>query len=379
MGAWWPAASRRAAHEDSVLHVIEVESGTQHDLAIERVPGVVYWLADSSGFLYSQLAAPQPDAPPSARYLNSVVRLHRLGTDPQADPIVFGSGIHAAVAMDPIAYPFVEASADGRWLIGLVVPGTQAEVELYIAPAAGLADPATCPWCQVATVDDAVIGYALCGDTLYLLTQRDAPRRTVSTARVQEPDLATATVVVPQTERVIKGIHVVGDVLLTRDLAVGAGRLRRVDPQGGAIVEVPLPVEGTIAAWAGESSAPDLLLELMSWTVSARLYRYDTIAGTIKDTGWLPPSAIDMSAVEAHEVMATAADGTAIPLSIIHRRGLPRDGRHPALLVAYGSYGLIAYPPSFTPALRSGCTVSVACMVHTDVPTAPAAGCPRPP
>ena len=37
---------------------------------------------------------------------------------------------------------------------------------------------------------------------------------------------------------------------------------------------------------------------------------------------------------------ARAADGTAIPLSLLYRKGLRKDGRNPTLLYGYGSYGV---------------------------------------
>lgn len=36
---------------------------------------------------------------------------------------------------------------------------------------------------------------------------------------------------------------------------------------------------------------------------------------------------------------ATAADGTSIPISLIYRKGLKKDGQNPTLLYSYGSYG----------------------------------------
>jgi oligopeptidase B len=43
---------------------------------------------------------------------------------------------------------------------------------------------------------------------------------------------------------------------------------------------------------------------------------------------------------------ATAHDGTRVPISIVHRRDLPRDSSSPLLLYGYGSYG-ISIPVSF--------------------------------
>ncbi|MEO7181288.1 MAG: prolyl oligopeptidase family serine peptidase [Gemmatimonadaceae bacterium] len=41
-----------------------------------------------------------------------------------------------------------------------------------------------------------------------------------------------------------------------------------------------------------------------------------------------------------------APDGTMIPLSIVYRRGLVRDGTAPTLLFGYGAYG-VSMPPAF--------------------------------
>lgn len=41
----------------------------------------------------------------------------------------------------------------------------------------------------------------------------------------------------------------------------------------------------------------------------------------------------------SERVYATASDGVRIPVSLVYRRGLRRDGRAPLFLTAYGSYG----------------------------------------
>lgn len=46
-------------------------------------------------------------------------------------------------------------------------------------------------------------------------------------------------------------------------------------------------------------------------------------------------------------LMATAADGTQVPISIVYKRGIKKDGKNPLLLTGYGSYGA-SYPASFS-------------------------------
>src|SRR3977135_3278232 len=46
-------------------------------------------------------------------------------------------------------------------------------------------------------------------------------------------------------------------------------------------------------------------------------------------------------------IMAASHDGAEVPISILHRKDLARDGRAPLLLYGYGSYGM-AMPASFS-------------------------------
>ena len=46
-------------------------------------------------------------------------------------------------------------------------------------------------------------------------------------------------------------------------------------------------------------------------------------------------------------IVAVAPDGTRIPISVAHRRGMPLDGSAAALLYGYGSYG-VCYDPQFS-------------------------------
>jgi len=49
---------------------------------------------------------------------------------------------------------------------------------------------------------------------------------------------------------------------------------------------------------------------------------------------------------ETEFVWATTRDGVKVPISLVHKKGLPRDGSAPCHLTAYGSYGF-SYDPGF--------------------------------
>ena len=85
------------------------------------------------------------------------------------------------------------------------------------------------------------------------------------------------------------------------------------------------------------------------------------------DTKLDPPSAVDYSNVTAEEVKVRARDGTMIPLSIVHRKDMKKDGSNPLLMQAYGSYGISITPAFSTVRLawfEARCGISATCHVR---------------
>ena len=55
----------------------------------------------------------------------------------------------------------------------------------------------------------------------------------------------------------------------------------------------------------------------------------------------------DKNQYKSEWLMATAKDGTQIPISIVYKQGIKKDGKNPLFLTGYGAYG-ISYPISFS-------------------------------
>ncbi|MGB8344726.1 MAG: prolyl oligopeptidase family serine peptidase, partial [Ktedonobacteraceae bacterium] len=335
--------------ESSVLHALDVEQGSALDLAIDRTYfSWVSWLADNRSFLYRRFPALAADASATDFYKDARVYLHRLGDDPATDRAVFGRGINPRVELARGDIPALLTEPGSDWVIARIEHGDRLEVTLYAAPINGLSDPAACPWQKIADIEDDVADHALAGDTIYLRTHRDAPRFKVIALALNQPDLTRAQVIVPESEAVITQILAVGDTLLTLDRLGGMAQMRRVNRETGAISSVALPFAGSIYDWTRDDKHEEVFFTMESWIVSPRIYRYNAGSGQVADSGWLAPWPIDFSEIEVHEVFAHAHDGTPIPLSIIHRKGLRRDGNNPTILTGYGSYG-ISSDPFFRP------------------------------
>jgi prolyl oligopeptidase len=352
-GRYVAVGTSRGGSERSVLHVVDAADGTLLGERISRVHHpFVSWAGDEQTFTYHRYRDVPASTPPGRRREDSGAYLHRLGDDPERDQLLLARDLNSCVPMGRRDRPFVVFSPPGTWMLAIISHGPLtdtiteklSECTIYFAPTSGTVDPSSCPWTRIAGVEDGVEAFAADGDSVYLVSRRDAPRHRVLAIELVDADLARASVVVPEGERVIQAVDVVGDRLIVRELAGVVGRMRETTRMGGELREIPLPFHGTIEEWAVHPERSELLLRLASWTDAPRLYRYDPDTGAVEDTGWLPRSHVNFSEVEAREVQVPARDGTLIPLSIIHRRGLALDGENPTLLTAYGSSGLSLLP-----------------------------------
>jgi prolyl oligopeptidase len=348
----------RGGSEDSVLHVVETETGEILSDTITRTPlSRVQWLEDNQSFLYHRLTPLPAGAPESDFWRNSRTYLHRLGEDPENDLPVFGNGINRDVALDPFDEPVIVLSDRSDWMVGVAIHGALPELTIYVAPRAALGQPATIPWKQVVDVEDGVVttpdyldSIALDGNTLYLRTYRDAPRYQVVALDLANPNTSTVRTVVPPSEIVVESLALAGSYLIVVGQVGGIARLRRVSLRSGAIETIPLPIQGSITAWTVGERDGEVLFQLSSWIAAPQVYHLPPAQSTPADTRWLPSSPIDVGDVESYETNYPSYDGTMIPISLIHRRGLTLDGRNPTILRAYGSYGLSIYP-TFRPTL----------------------------
>ena len=347
---WWRASpdGRYVAYgvskngsEDSILHVLTVADGKDLPERIANTQGAdPQWLDDGSGFFYNQLTG-AVDTP--ERFLDSQARFHRLGTDPDTDPVLMKRGLVAGIDYDKIQAPHIVTFPGARHAI-LVLSDVRPETRAFIAP---LADALTghARWTPIATFADEVTDIDLDGDDLYLLANAGTPRGRIVKTSAAAPSLATATLIVPQGPTVIESMARARDGLYLQIMDGGISRLRRLG-HDGRVGEIALPFDGTIGSVftvAGEDGA---LISLTGWLTPAGIYSVDT-AGHVLDTGITPKPAIDVSAYEAKRFFATAKDGTKIPYTLIYRKGLKLDGRAPTWISAYGSYGLAAYTPAF--------------------------------
>jgi prolyl oligopeptidase len=351
-GRYLAIGTSEGGSEKTTLHVVDANTGRLLPDAIERAIAIApSWRDDGRSFYYFRTPAPRKDQPEREKDTKGVARLHVLGHDPERDPAIFGYGVSARIPFAPEDYAIVSVSPRSRWAMAAIAHGVQNEVAVYVAPASAAVDGRT-PWRKLAGYSDDVTEAIAVGDTLYLSSHKGASRhRILALDLALSPSkggtLATARVAVPESTRVIEDISLAGDGIYLRDLEGGLSKLRRLalnrDGSPGGIAEVTLPFAGAIGSVATDPMVPGATFVLQSWTESPRWYR-SGLNIALSDTGLRRASDVDFSSITSREVLATSADGTKVPLSIVLRKDAALDGMRPTWLDGYGAYGIVIRP-----------------------------------
>ncbi len=329
-----------------------VDTSTSRDLGvrIERARWEAgSWLPDNKSFLYVQFPKLESDASQTEQFQKRRVYLHRLGDDTEKDRPVFGFEVNPGLPVDPKLLPFPTVPVGSRYAFVTLNTGVSPNSEIYVARSEELSKPGI-QWRKLASFEDEVNSFEVRGDELFLLTYNNAPRYKIVKTSVSKPDPAKASIVVAESQALITDMCMTADSLIVQKSDAGIGKLQQLDLKNGKLGDIKLPFDGvTISSMTSDPRGKELLFTTASWVKSNTIYSYDSGKKKLDDTLLQPASSIDTSRFESIQVKAKAPDGTLIPLSIIHKKGIKLDGKNPTVLSGYGSYG-ISQNPFFVPA-----------------------------
>lgn len=328
--------------EMATAYVLELTTGKIVDVAITRVRFGVSWLPDSSGFFYNRQIELAPGQAESERQLNSQAWLHRVGQPVERDISVFGNAYDAGLGIEPAQLPVVVAARGSDYLLGFPY-SVDNRLVVFAAPLADLGAPRI-RWRRIVDTEDAVREVAVHGDDLYLLSARQ-PSRQIERLSLREQD-ADASVVVPAGLLPIDSVTATGDALYyVAKRATGVGsQLYRMP--WGADRATPVTLDGldSVYAFSTQDGVSGLVVGGSGWAAFPQARRIDA-QGKVHTTDLQPqPEGVDATTLTSTVVQVRSHDGVEVPLSIVHPKGLARDGSHPTFLSAYGAYGFSTNP-----------------------------------
>ncbi len=336
--------------ETTSLYVVNAVNPGEAALIIDRIgfAEATHWSPDGRAFFYNRLPEEKAEGGKN-RYLGSRVLRHVMGRPTEQDEVLFGPGSRDISFLD-IDIPEVQLAGNGKFWLGSIRHGDLNEISLYSAPVAANLPPA---WTKVADTGDDVTAFVADEKNLYLLSHHQAPRFQVLRTPLDKPNLAKATVAIPQGDTVLRELSIAKDAIYVRELFGGVDRLQRL-LFGGLLARdrmefVRLPFDLAIGEMITSPLRDGALLRLQGWTESPRYTSVEARSGNLKDTGLQEKSAADFSAIDEVYLTVTARDGAKVPLSLYYKKSTVLNADNPTLLRAYGAYG-ISQAAVFNPA-----------------------------
>jgi oligopeptidase B len=312
------------------VRVRDWASGKDFDDLVEDTEGSVVWSKDCKSFFYVKL---------DDNHRPTQVWRHRLGTRQADDTLIYEEP-------DTGWFTHLHESTSGRYCV--IAGGDHETSEQRLID---LANPDAPPRLVAARHDGVQYAIADRGEELYILTNADgAIDFKIVTAPLASPERANWRDLIP---------HRTGVYILDHDLYSGhLVRLERANALPAIIIRDLASGEEHAVAFDETAYSLDtmgtyefdtttLRFNYSSMTTPSEIYDYDMASRTrtLRKRQEIP-SGHNPAEYVTTRIMATSHDGAEVPISLLHRRDLVRDGNAPLLLYGYGSYGM-AMPASF--------------------------------
>jgi oligopeptidase B len=311
---------------DFVLSVVDLATGKTIDGPIKEVASVA-WAADGKTLLYSTMDA--------AKRSHKVWR-HRLG-DKARDRLVLEE-------KDARFDVYVRRSKDDSWF--LLESGSKTTSEVWTVPAK---NPEASPRSVAGRTDGVEYDVEPRGETFFIRANSTGRTWAVFTS----PAAPAADVRPPQWTPLVESrsdvnidkIDVTRDYLILFERVNGKPRLRVLD-KAGAAREVTF-AEASYSVRPGDNyvlGARRYRVEYQSLVTPKQTIDIDlaTLQQTVKKDHPVP--GYDRTRYVTERIVARAQDGVEVPVSLVYKKGIKKNGKNPLLLYGYGSYGITTDP-----------------------------------
>ncbi len=317
---------RQGGEDEVTVKLIETDGHKELPDALPRARYSGLALTnDKSGLYYSKQT---PEGPR--------VFLHKIGSDIAQDSKLFGDGY------GPEKIVGLALSDDGHYLLLVVSHGSAAtQTEVYFQDIANNGTITT-----VVNDVKARFSPSVAGDRMFLQTNWEAPNGRVLSVDLKSPSRENWKTIVPEGKFAIQDTAVAGDRLFVRYLENCVPKVKIFDSSGKGAGEISSASIGSFGGVSGEWGKNEAFFSYQSFVEPSTIYRYDVKTGA--RSVWAKQHVpIQSDRYEVEQARFASKDGTEIPMFVVHRKGLKRDGSHPALLTGYGGFTL-SQTPSFS-------------------------------
>jgi oligopeptidase B len=315
-----------SGYEDFVLQVKDLSSGKMLPDRVEKLGFGLAWASDNATVFYMTFD--------SAKRADEVWR-HRLGEARAKDASVYKDA-------DVLFNVGVSRSRSGAFIF--LTSGSFTSGETWALDAAA---PDAKPVLIAKRAPDVEYEVDHGGDWFYVVTNRDGAKNfKVMRAPVRDPG-DWEEWLPHRSDVFVEGVEVFKDVAIVQERRDGLGQLRVTSLKTGDAhyVSFPEAAYGVFLAQNPEFDTGTLRFMYSSMVTPASVFDYDVVARTreLKKRQEVL-GGYDPSLYQIERLMATARDGTKVPVSLVYKKPFVKDGKRPLLLYAYGSYGSTTEP-----------------------------------
>lgn len=314
------------------IKVRNVRSGKDTDDVIKGVKfSEVAWLPNEQGFYYSRYPQKENGSFDDSKPVS--VYFHKLGTKQSSDELIF------AFNNQPSWNPYATVTDDGKYLLIDVSEGYNANA-IYLRPLA----EETAAFKGLLTNWDARYQYITSHNgKLYFKTTHNAPMGRVVAIDPEQPQAENWDEIIATKTHTLKDVSAINGQLFAHYLQSARSRVAIFDLEGTMLQELALPGIGSVSGFKGSNDAPETFFRFEGFTDPGKIYRYQTEPQ--RTTLWYNTKVpADLNQYITKQVVYTSADGTEVPMFLVHHKDIQLDGTNPTLLYGYGGFNISLTP-----------------------------------
>ncbi len=303
------------------------------------------WLPDGNGYLYNRLQS--NDVHRKDRELDSKTYLHIIGTDPATDKEIFSRVKYPELGINPSDFPTIVYDKNCNDIFGSFGKN------VYYAPSSELVKEKIA-WKHLFKPEDEVKFFETTDKEIYVYTSKDAPNLKILKILLTNSDLGKAEVVVPEdNQNPLRSFRLTCDglyyILSENGVKQKLYFLKKGEETGKEII-LPIPA-GLVELRTKGFKYSDVWIGIYGWTSDYQRYRYSPQKNEFSRENLSSiaeyPEYADLI---VEELMIPSYDGSKVPLSLIYKKGIKKNGRNPVFIKGYGAYGY-SMNPVFNPNL----------------------------
>ncbi|MCI0617980.1 prolyl oligopeptidase family serine peptidase [bacterium] len=295
------------------------------------------WKKDSSGFFYSRYLEPaNAEAMDETLYFQKLY-FHRLGTAQSDDELVY----ERPDEREWHFYPYV--TEDGRYLIVTVSRGTAPRYAIYYRD---LQIPDSKLTELIGGFDAE---YSFIGNEqhrFWFKTNLNAPRGRIVEIDLQNPDRKFWKEIIPESTDTLESAGILNHQIIATYLKDAHSAVKIFELDGRFVQDVQLPGTGTIGGFSGKQSDTETYFAFTSFATPTQIYQYDLVN---KESSllWAPKLNFNPDDYQTDQVFYHSKDSTQVPMFIVHKKGIERNGLNKTYLYGYGGFN-ISLTPAFS-------------------------------